>query len=102
MIEAIFNYAEAVFVFVLLMFLGAMGGWLLAILMGHCMTQNPQHRLPVGLMWIGSAGIVGWMMSQDLFWTNLLTGLAVVAFLARCGWEAALRWHSHNTGLMSR
>ena len=98
----IFREGEAIFVFCLLMFLAFLAGWLLAILLGHGMKQNPQHRLPVGLIWLGIGGILLWVATQDVFMTNLLTGVAIVFFLARCAWEAALRWHSHGTGLMSR
>lgn len=48
------------------------------------------QRLPVGLIWIGIAGIVFWALAQDVDLTNMLCASMLVGFLARCFWEWVL------------
>lgn len=79
---------ETYFVGAVLIVGSVISGFVFAKLLGMGIERNRWQRLPVGLIWIGIVGIVGWAWSQDVFMTNLLTGLAILGFLARCVFEA--------------
>ncbi|MDP3402946.1 MAG: hypothetical protein Q8S35_03275 [bacterium] len=79
---------EVYFVGTILIVGSVISGFVFAKLLGMGIEQNRWQRLPVGLIWIGIAGIIGWVWSQNVFMTNLLTGLAIIGFLARCAFEA--------------
>lgn len=67
-------------------------GWALTYHMGRAgYPKDLFDRVVVGPIWIAIAAIFFFIGGLDMFWANLLSGIAIIGSLARSIWEYGLR-----------